>query len=116
VSVPSRLDLEEAHEVGGLLDVVDDVVELGGEGVDVRAVEPLRLLDVEAPDDLLGDPVSLLLSLEDVAGDSRVLGPGLEHLLEQLRPSEDVGASLREKLEVDRIPACDGAEWHRGPS
>ena len=98
-----RLDREEAHEVGGLLDVVDDVVELGGEGIDVGAVESLRGVEIETPDYVLRDPVALLLGLENVAGHPALLRPCVEHVLEQLRPPQDVGACLGERVEIDRV-------------
>jgi hypothetical protein len=107
------LDLVEAHEVRGLLDVVDDVVELGGERVEVGAVHALGGIDVQAPDDLLRDAVTLLLGLQDLAGELLLLGPGLEHPLEQLRRPEDVRAGLREELEIGEIPAGERAKGHR---
>jgi hypothetical protein len=110
------LDREQAHEVGGLLDVVDDVVELRGERVEVGAVDALRRLDIEPAKDLLGDPIPLLLRLQDVARHAGVLGPGVEHALEELGPPQDVGARLREKVEIDRVPACQRPEGHPRPS
>ena len=59
--------LVEAHEVRDLLDVVDDVVHLGRERVDVLAVDRRDEGRVEPLDDVVGDPVALLLGLEDVA-------------------------------------------------
>ena len=83
-----RLDLVEAEEVGRLLDVVDDVVDLRREAVDVLAVERGHEGRVEALDDVVGDPVALLLGLEDLPVQALgAVGPVLEHLLEQFRPS-----------------------------
>ena len=64
-----RLDLVEAEVVGDLLGVVDDVVERGGQRVDVLAVDRGDEGLVEAPDDVVGDPVALLLADQDVAGE-----------------------------------------------
>ena len=61
-----RLDLVEAEEVGGLLGEVDDVVHLGRQAVDVLAVDRRDEGRVEPLDDVVGDPVALLLGLEDL--------------------------------------------------
>src|SRR4029077_15624476 len=87
-------------------------VELRGERVDLGAVEALRRVDVEAADYVLRDPVALLLGLEDVAGHPGLLRPCVEHVLEQLRPPQDVGAGLGECVEIDRVPACRRAKRH----
>ena len=60
-----RLDLVEAEEVGDLLDVVDDVVERGGERVDVLAVDRRDERLVQAVDDVVRDAVALLLADQD---------------------------------------------------
>src|SRR6185437_4783544 len=88
--------------------------ELGREPVDLGAVQGLGRLDVEAADDVLGDPVPLLLGLEYVSRHPALLRPGVEHLLEQLRPAQDVSPGLCESVKVGRIPACHAAEGHRG--
>ena len=65
-----RLDAVEPELVGGLLGEVDDVVERARQRVDVGGVEvraPRRLLG-EAAEDLVGDPVALVLALDDRLG------------------------------------------------
>ena len=66
-----RLDLVEAEVVGDLLGEVDDVVERRGERVDVLAVDRGDERLVEAPDDVVRDPVALLLADQDVARERR---------------------------------------------
>ena len=61
------LDLVEPEEVGGLLREVDDVVDLGGERVDVLAVDRRDEGGVHALDEIVGDPIPLLLGEQDLA-------------------------------------------------
>ena len=70
-----RLDLVEAEHVGGLLGVVDHVVQRRGQRVDVLAVERGHRGGVELVEDVVGDPVALLLELLDLAAQARVVGP-----------------------------------------
>ena len=57
--VPRRqLDAVEAEQVGRLLEVVDDVVDLGREHVDVLAVERRQVLGVEERDQVARDRVA----------------------------------------------------------
>ena len=79
-----RLDLVEAEVVGDLLDEVDDVVERRGEREDVLAVDRRDERLVEALDDVVRDPVALLLADEDVAREVRAVGIVREHLVEQV--------------------------------
>ena len=61
-----RLDLVDAEQLGGLVDVVDDVVDRGREPVDVLAVERRDVLRVQELDDLARDAVALVLELLDL--------------------------------------------------
>ena len=90
-----RLDPVEAHEVGGLLDVVDDVVELGREAVDVLSVERRDEGRVEPLDQGVGDPVALLLGEQDLLREVAAIGPVLEHVLEQPRSAKRCSAPPR---------------------
>src|SRR3954447_4382893 len=99
-----RLDLVEPEVVGDLLGVVDDVVERRGEAVDVLAVDRRDEGLVEAPDDVVRDPVALLLADQDVAGQVRPLGIGAQHLVEQVGGADDVAAGLLEQVEVLAVP------------
>ena len=69
-----RLDPVEREEVRDLLDPVDDVVEPGRERVDVLAVDRRDERLVEALDDVVRDPVALLLADDDVARELAVSG------------------------------------------
>src|SRR4051812_30659516 len=109
-----RLDLVEAEVVGDLLRVVDHVVERGRERVDVLAVDRRDEGLVEPPDDVVGDPVPVLLADEDVAGELAALGERDEHVLEQARGAQDVAAGLLE--EIEELPVTrgeDAGEPHR---
>src|SRR3954449_9090127 len=61
-----RLDLVEPEIVGDLLGVVGDVVERGRELVDVLTVDRRDEHLVEATDDVVRDPVALLLADQDL--------------------------------------------------
>ena len=65
-----RLDVVEPEVVGDLLGVVHDIVERGGQLVDVLPVYRGDESLVEALDDVVRDPVAILLADEDVAGHS----------------------------------------------
>ena len=54
---------------------------------------------VEALDDVVGDPVAVLLADQDVAGQVVALGEVQQHLLEQARGAQDVAAGLLEQVE-----------------
>ena len=66
--VHRRLDLVQAEVVGDLLGVVDDVVERRGEREDVLAVDRRHERVVEPIDDVVRDPVALVLAVEDLRG------------------------------------------------
>src|SRR4051812_25010352 len=93
------LDLVEAEVVGDLLRVVDDVVERGGERVYVLAVDRRDEQLVEAADDVVCDPVALLLADKDVAREVGVLGVAAQHLVEQVGCAQDVARRLLEQVE-----------------
>ena len=109
-----RLDLVEAEVVGDLLGVVDDVVERGRQLVDVLAVDRGDERLVEALDDVVRDPVAVLLADEDVAGQLVALGEVPQHLLEQAGRAQDVASGLLEQVEELAVARGDDAgEAHR---
>ncbi len=67
------------------LDVVEDVVEVGGDGADVLAVERRDEGGVEGVEDLAGDPVALVLDrleldhLDPALLQARRMDDGLKH-------------------------------------
>ena len=111
-----RLDLVEAEEVGRLLGEVDDVVHLRRQAVDVLAVDRRDEGRVEALDDVVGDPVALLLGLEDLAREAPVVGPGVHHLVEQARGVQRVLARLDEEVEEGAVAGQEGEARHARPS
>src|SRR3954447_22276409 len=97
--VHGRLDAVELEVVRDLLDVVDDVVERRGEVEDVLALDRGHERRVEALDDVVRDPVALLLADHDLAGELTVVGPAVENVLEDLAGLHDVAARLLEQVE-----------------
>ena len=85
-----RLDGVEAELGGGLLGVVDDVVERGREHVAVARVERPAAhapAAVEPVDDVVGDAVALALAGGDLLRERGVLGELREQLAQQHRRS-----------------------------
>ena len=94
-----QLDPVEAEEVGGLLQVVDDVVDLGRELEDVLAVEGRDVLRVEERDQLARDRVAVrLLRLHLLLRDARVR-MFAEASLDETRGLERVLAGAGEQVE-----------------
>ena len=94
-----QLDAVEAEQVGGLLELVDDVVDLDREHVDVVAVERRQVLRVEQLDEIVRDAVAdglrrLHLLLRDAR--VRVL---TEAAVDEPRDLERVLAGLGEEHE-----------------
>src|SRR3954452_13756371 len=94
-----RLDPVQREVVGDLLDEVDDVVERRGEIEDVLALDRRDEGLVEALDDVVRDPVALLLADHDLAGQLAVIGPAIEDVLEDLARLDDVPPRLLEQVE-----------------
>ena len=103
-----HLDAVEAEQVGRLLEVVDDVVDLGREQVDVLAVERRDVLRVEERDEVARDRVAGRLDRLDLllrdAG-VRVLA---EAALDEPRDLERVLAGLAEEDVRTRSSAGSG--------
>ena len=97
------LYLVEVEEICGLFDVVDDVVEPGGQRVDVLAVDRGHEGRVEALDDVVRDPVAFLLGDQDLPADVLVIGPGCHHLVEHLRRAQRVLTALTEEVEEGTV-------------
>src|SRR5918999_1043060 len=104
-----RLDLVEPEVVGDLLGVVHDVVERGGELVDVLAVDRRDERLVEPLDDVVRDPVAVLLADQDVARELAAVGVVAQHLLEQPGGAQDVAAGLLEQVEELAVTRCEDA-------
>src|SRR5919198_1525072 len=93
-----RFDAVEFEEVGGLVDVVDDVVDRGRELVDVLAVERGHLLRVQEVDDVVRDAVARVLDLVDVRLRDRRVRVLAEANLGLLRRVEGVRSRLCEQV------------------
>ena len=77
-----RLDPVQDERVGGLLDVVEDVVEAADQGVDVLAIDRGDEGRLEAMADLVADLVAAMLVGPDLGGPGLRLVVGPEHRLE----------------------------------
>src|SRR4051812_30197924 len=98
------LDLVEPEVVRDLLGVVDDVVERRGERVDVLAVDRRDEHLVEAADDVVRDPVALLLADQDVARERGGLRIAAQQLVQQVGGPLDVAGGLLEQVEELAVP------------
>src|SRR3954471_9567921 len=116
--VHRRLDPVELEVVRDLLDVVDDVVERRSEVEDVLALDRRDERRVEALDDVVRDPVALLLADHDLAGELPVVGPAVERPLQQVAGLHDVAARLLEQVEELALPRREqtGQAGHRRAS
>src|SRR3954454_15259690 len=94
-----RLDLVQAEVVGHLLGQVDDVVQARGELDDVLALDRRDERLVEPVDDVVGDPVALVLAHEDVPGPLARLRVVAQHLVEQVGRADVVRSRLLEEVE-----------------
>src|SRR5262249_29868876 len=96
--------------LGGLLDVVDDVVDRAGEGEDVLAVERGHLALAQAVDDLVGHAIALVLALADRLTKAAIVGPGGHQVVDLLSADARVPAGYAEELEDLGLEA-----WRRRP-
>ena len=67
---------------------------------------------LSAVDDVVGDLVALLLGEQDLAGQAAIVGPALEHLLQQVRGAERVLTGLVEEVEEDAVARDQGGQRH----
>src|SRR5215218_2110624 len=77
------LDLMQDKHVGGLLDRVDDIVQLGGERVDVLTVKGGDEGGVEPGQDGMGDTVAFVLDLDQPFGLQLRVDEVFEQLVQQ---------------------------------
>jgi len=71
--------------------------------VDVLAVDRRHEGRIQALDDGVGDPVALLLGLEDVRSKPLVIRPLLQHVAQELRRAQRVLAAFGEQIEEDAV-------------
>ena len=104
-----RLDPVEPERVGHLLGVVDDVVDRVGERVDLgrreRRLDPVLVQPVK---DVVGEPIAVLLLLQDLAREVAPLGVVREELVEGLRGPARIAGGFLDQVEqpaVRGVPA-----------
>ena len=98
------LDAVQREEVRHLFRVVDDVVERGGEGVDVLAVDRRDERLVEALDDVVRDPVALVLAVHQSRPSSPWSGHASSMSSSRRGRADDVRAGLLEEVEELSLP------------
>src|SRR4051794_29823382 len=94
-----RLDLVEHEEVRDLLGEVDDVVQRRGQGDDVLTVDRRDERVVQPLDDVVREPVALLLADQDVARDVLRVREASEHLVEEVGAAHEVARRRLEQVE-----------------
>src|SRR5215212_328574 len=99
--------LVEDQHVGRRLDGVPDVVELAGQGVDVLAVERGDEGAVEPGVDGVGEPVALVLGLDQPLGLHLRVDEVLDHVQQLPGGVDDVGRDLVEQVEVGLLAGKD---------
>src|SRR5215204_1702767 len=92
--------LVQDQHVGRLLDGVEHVVELAGQGVDVLAVEGGDEGRVEPGVDGVGEPVTLVLGFDQALGLHLGVDEVLDHVQEVPGGVNQVGRDLVEQVEV----------------
>src|SRR5829696_2667355 len=103
--------LVEDQHVGRLLDGVEHVVEVAGQGVDVLPVERGDEGGVEAGVDGVGEPVALVLGLDQPLGLHLRVDEVLHHVQQVPGGVDDVGRDLVEQVEVGLLAGKD-AQFH----
>ena len=105
-----RLHAVAAELVGGLLGMVDHVVERHGEVMDVGAVHARSPATShrEPAQDLMGDPVALVLARAYLFAELARLGEHAEELPQQATRDVGVPAGLVEQGQQGRDLAADG--------
>src|SRR5215208_47420 len=104
-------DLVEDQHVGRRLDGVEDVVEMAGQGVDVLAVEGGDEGRVEPGVDGVGEPVALVLGVDQALGLHLRVDEVLHHVQQLPRGVDQVGCDLVEQVEVGLLAGKD-AQFH----
>ncbi len=89
----------DREDIYALASALDDVVERRGERVDVLAVDRRHERLVEALDDVVRDPVALVLAVHEVAHQAAAIRPLLKDALDEIAGARDVGARLFEEVE-----------------
>src|SRR5829696_3665078 len=99
--------LVQDQQVGRLLDGVEHVVELAGQGVDVLAVEGGDEGRVEPGVDGVGQPVALVLGLDQALGLHLGVDEVLHHVQQLPGAVDEVGRDLIEQVEIGLFAGKD---------
>src|SRR5215216_6307118 len=99
--------LVEDQQVGRLLDGVEHVVELAGQGVDVLAVEGGDEGRVEPGVDGVGEPVTLVLGVDQALGLHLRVDEVLHHVQQVPGGVDEVGRDLVEQVEIGLFAGKD---------
>src|SRR5215204_5625547 len=99
--------LVEDQHVGRLLDGVEHVVEVAGQGVDVLPVERGDEGAVEPGVDGVGEPVALVLGVDQPLGLHLGVDEVLDHVQQLPRGVGEVGRDLVEQVEVGLLAGKD---------
>src|SRR5215216_1291627 len=100
-------DLVQHHHVGRFLDGVEHVVELAGEPVDVLAVERGDEGRVEPGEDGVGEPVALVLGLDQPLGLHLRVDEVLDQVEQQPTRAGDVVCHRVEQVEIGLLAGKD---------
>src|SRR4029453_10002078 len=103
--------LVEDQHVGRRLHGIEHVVELSGQGVDVLAVEGGDEGGVEPGVDGVGEPVALVLGLDQALGLHLRVDEVLHHVQQVPGGVDEVGRDLVEQVEVGLLAGKD-AQFH----
>ncbi len=108
------LDRVEPQHVGGLLEVVDDVVDRRGQAQPLPRVEGQvgARAPAQAVDQLAGDAVALVLAVLDVPGELGPLGEAGQQLTGQPGAALDLAAERVEELRDGGLCGGDEAGHH----
>src|SRR5918995_3453040 len=106
--------LVQDQHVGRGLDGVEHVVQLAGQGVDVLAVERGDEGAVEPGVDGVGEPVALVLGLDQALGLHLRVDEVLHHIQQVSGPVGDVGRDLIEQVEIGLLAGKD-PQFHVRP-
>jgi hypothetical protein len=102
-------DAVQVGRVGDLLDVVEDVVQTGCEGVDIFVVEGGDEGPVEGAHDLVGDLVAPMLESLDLPLTRRKVPPVSESLFEQASRTDDRRSLLFEEVVEATLAGDEGS-------
>ena len=106
-------DPMQDEQIGRGVGVVEDVIDVGGEVVDVFAIERRDERGRQRPHDAVGGLVSLVLALLDRGCAALRIVVGRDHLQQEFRRVDDVRRGAAEQLEEALLAGDDLEPSHR---